>query len=233
MIKPLSFAGTLLLLCQTFAAAQNDTTFVTDAKKNAIAFYGKYMTIQSHVYNGSEYHEYISQNEEHPYLYDEESNGDVMYRGELYPDMPLRYDLSTDQVITAYPHGSKIQLLANKVQYFEIADHKFVRLENTKLPAGFYDLLHDGKMKFYARRTKQKTMKMNGNDPEPAFESYVKYFILKDGVYHTVKSKRSVMALMSDRKKELKRSLKEENLKFGKDREKAITRLMQRYETNQ
>jgi hypothetical protein len=233
MIKPLHFAGVLLVLCQTLAVAQNDSTFVADAKKNAIGVYTQSMTVQSHVYNGSEYHEYISHNDEHPYLYEEEETGDIKYSGELYEGMPIQYDLSTDQVITSYPHGSKIQLLREKVEYFDVAGHRYVLLDNDKVAVGFYDLLYDGTMKFYVRRTKQRVMKMNGNDAEHVFEEYVKYMILKNDVFHTVKSKRAVLALMSDRKKELKRALKEEKLKYRKDREKVIKRVLQLYEKNQ
>jgi hypothetical protein len=156
--------------------------------------------------------------------------GGVKYDGEVYENIPLYYDLVTDQVVTSYTYGNKVQLLREKVEYFDIGTHRYVRLDNGKVAEGFYALLYDGNLKFYARRQKVLVLKFNGNDPENAFEERVKYLILKNDVYHTVKSKGSVMSLLKDKKKEMKRVIKEEHLKFGKDREKSIARLLERYE---
>jgi hypothetical protein len=229
-MKGLIFSVALIASCPLAALAQNDTTFVADARKNAIRYYTESVGVQSHLFNGSEYREYISQRDEFPYLYDDVMTGNVKYSGELYEHVPLYYDLQKDQVITSYTHGNKIQLLRDKVEYFDIGSHRFVRLNNDKVPEGFYDLLYDGKMKFYARRIKVLAIKINGTDADNFFEERVKYYIVKNGTYHTVKSKRSVMNLMKDKKREMKRVIREENLKFGNTRETSIAKLLQRYE---
>jgi hypothetical protein len=233
MIKPLSLSGALLLLCPIVAAAQNDSTFVADAKNSAIRHYTQAVGVQSHLFNGSEYKEYNAQGDEFPYLFDDVMFGAVKYAGEVYENIPLYYDLVKDQVITSYTHGNKVQLLRPKVEYFDIGGHRYVRLNNDKMTEGFYDLMYDGKMKFYVRHQKVLVIKINGNAPENTFEERIKYYILKNGTYHSVKSKRSVMSLLKDRRKEMKRVIKEEKLKFGKNREKSIARLLQRYEQSQ
>ncbi|HZY81232.1 MAG TPA: hypothetical protein VFE50_17030 [Cyclobacteriaceae bacterium] len=224
------FAFAVLTLCPLVTLAQNDTTFVADARKNAIQYYTQTMGVQSHIFNGSEYREYISQRDEFPTLYDDIVNGNVKYAGELYENIPLTYDLQKDQVITSYTHGNKVQLLRDKVEYFDIGGHRFVRLNNNKVAEGFYDLLYDGKMKFYAKRLKVLALRINGNDADNIFEERVKYYILKNDVYHTVKSKRSVLSLVSDKKRDIKRTIREEKLKFGKTREQSIARILERYE---
>lgn len=230
MTKELQLTAALLVLCSTVVEAQSDTTLLGDARRKTIDVYTKSIDVQSHLYNGSEYREYISQEDEFPYLYDDTINGNVKYSGNLYEDVPLDYDLSTDQVITSYPYGSKIQLVREKVEYFEISGHHFVRLNNDKVPEGFYDVLYDGKMKFYVRRQKNLVLKISGKEAQNLFEDKIRYYIVKDGFYHTVKSKKSVMNLLSDRKKELKRMLKQQGIKFGQSRELAITRLLEHYE---
>jgi len=222
------------MLCAFAANAQqlNDTTFVATAKERAVQFYTQTIGVQSALYEGSEYKEYIALRDEFPYMHDDVVYGNVKYNRELYKNVPLYFDLEKDQIITSYPHGNKVQLLREKVEYFDLDGHRFVLLQGQKVNDGFYDLLYDGKLKFYARRTKVRVLKVNSNggDATRVFEARNKYFVLKNGVYHVVKSKRSVLALLSDKKRDLKRALRTENTKFGREREKTITLLLKHYE---
>jgi hypothetical protein len=224
----------LLLLCVFTTKGQQltDTAFIADARRQAINFYTEAIGIQSRLFNGSEYLEHIVSRNEYAYMHEDVEYGNVKYAGELYTNVPLYYDLETDQLVTAFPHGKKIQLLRSQVEYFEIDGHKFVLLDNKKMANGFYDLLYDGKMKFYAQRQKVLVMKVdsNGGNAHNIFESSVKYFILKDGAYHAVKTRRSVLALMSDHRKEIKRALKAANVRYKNEREKAIALLLNNYE---
>ncbi|HMJ71044.1 MAG TPA: hypothetical protein VK508_19220 [Cyclobacteriaceae bacterium] len=234
MIKPSSIVVALLVLCVFSAKAQqtNDTTFVVAAKDNAVQFYTQTIGVQSRLFEGSDYKEYIAQRDEFPYLNDDVVYGSVKYAGEVYKNIPLYYDLEKDQVITSYPFGNKVQLLREKVEYFDIGGHKYVLLQNTKVQDGFYDLLYDGKMKFYVHRQKVPVLKVNSNGSEATrtFEERVKYFILKNGAFHTVRSKGSVMGLLKDKKKDLKKALRTEKVRFGQERERSITLLLKNYE---
>lgn len=237
MIKTSSTVAALLILAGFTAQAQqlSDTTFVSEARNNAINAYTQAISVQSHLFNGTEYKEHIFSDEEYPFLHEDVMTGSVKYAGEVYTNIPMWYDLELDQAITAYPHGNKVQLLRDKVEYFKIDGHTFVYLDNKKVTTGFYDLLYDGKMKFYVRKVKVPLLKVssNGGDPRRVFELRTKYFLLKNGVFHTVKSKRSVMAFMKDKKKELKRALRGKNFAFNRDREAAITFLLSEYERTQ
>jgi hypothetical protein len=163
-------------------------------------------------------------------LLDDVVSGNVFYDGELYPDVPLYYDIEKDLLLTSYPYGNKVQLLSELVRYFDIEHHHYVRLENKKIATGFYDRLYNGKMKLYARRTKVHLIKASLTETIHEFESTVKYFIEKDGVFHPVKSKRSVLNLMAAQKRELKKTIRDEHLSFSGNREEAIVRLLQRFE---
>lgn len=225
-VSPLLF----LLVATTSWAQSTDTTFLADARKNAVRVYTTTVGVGSQLFNGSEYKEYRSQKDEFPYLFDDLMFGDIKFGGELYEGVPLYYDLVSDQVITSYPQGHKIQLTRNKVDYFDIGDHRVVRLNNNQLTEGFYDQLYDGKMKLYARRQKVLITKINGNVAENDFELRVKYYLLRNGSYRSIKSKGSILSILKDRKKELKRMLKEEKLRSKENREKAMARMLAVYE---
>jgi hypothetical protein len=237
MIKTSSVVAALLFFTGLAAEAQqlSDSTFVAQAKNNAINVYTQAIGVQSHLYNGSEYKEHILTSDEYPFMHDDVMTGNVKYAGELYTRVPLWYDLEIDQAITSYPHGNKVQLIRDKVEYFEIDNHRFVLLDNNKVTTGFYDLQYDGKLKFYVRKVKVPVLKVNSNGSEARtiFETRTRYFILKNGVYHNVKSKRSVLDLVRDKKKDLKRALRGKKMYYKKDREAAITFLLSEYERMQ
>lgn len=229
--------GSLIVFLALTAHAQQATesSFVGDAKDNAVRVYTQTIGDQAHLYEGTEYKDNVRSIDEYPYLHDDVMYGNVKYAGELYLNIPLYYDLEIDHVITQYPQGNKVKLLPEKVEYFEIADHKYVRLDNNKVTTGFYDLRYDGKMKFYVKASKVLLYKVNSNGGEPhyIFEKRIKYLIMKNGSYHTVKSKRSVMNLVSDKKKDIKRRLRAEKVVFNRDREKAISFVLAAYEQTQ
>lgn len=234
MKLPVQLLTVVILLSPFGARAQNgsanDTTFVADASKNAVRIYTQAVGVQSHMFNGSEYLEYAAQGDETPYMFEDWAYGTMEYSGEYYDNVPLFYNLATDQVITVYTGGSKIQLLRPKVKYFTLEGHKFVRLDNGKVAEGFYDLKYDGNMKFYIRRVKVAATKVNGNTADAIFELRVKYYITRDDKFNSVKSKGSVMKLVKDKKKELKKYMRENKLKFGAQRESSIPKILAYYE---
>jgi hypothetical protein len=59
------------------------------------------------------------------------------------------------------------------------------------------------------------------------------YFIYKEGVYHPVKSKSSVLKVFKDRKSVLKKQLAKNKIRFGKDRELALSKSAKFYEESE
>lgn len=232
MIKRELIAGTLLLLSSFATEAQQlrDSTYVATAGSYAIQFYTQTIGSRSNLFNGVEYKEYVPLDEESPYLFNDVVYGSVVYDGEKYDNVPLYYDIEKDLLLVSYPQGTKVQLLPERVSSFEMDDRHFTNITNNKISSGYYEVLYDGNLKFYAHRDKEFKLRSSGTEALHEFDYTVKYYILKNGVYHTVRSKRSVLNLVSDRAKELKKSVREANLNFRKNREKAITHMLTRYE---
>ncbi len=65
----------------------------------------------------------------------------------------------------------------------------------------------------------------------PSFDESVRYYVVKDGNFHVVKTKGSVLQVLSDRKSELKNFLRKNRIRYNDDREKAIVRLTEFYDT--
>jgi hypothetical protein len=208
-----------------------DTAFVAAAKKNSIALYDKAISAQSHLYNGSAYTEYISQGNEHPYYVDEWLEGSVTYDGEFHDNVPLLYDISSDRIIVDNPYSiKKVMLVNEKVAAFSIQDHKFVHLVGAAVPPGHYEIAYDGKTKVYVRHRKTLQAQTVDYSIVNKFEEKKLYYIYKDGIFHSVKGKGSVLKVLEVKKKELKKFIRDNKLLFTNNRARDISRVAQYYD---
>jgi hypothetical protein len=220
-------------LASVVALGQNslpDTAFVAEAQKNAVKFYLSRPGFVSNVYNGTQYTEYRPQDNEHPYLTEDWIYGNVIYGGDRYESVPMLLDLSVDQLITVYPFGNAIQMIQDKVNSFELGSRKFVRLGNGQVKEGFYEQMYDGKVKFYIRREKALQVRLQGTIQESSFEMSKAYYLYKDGVYHSFKTRKKFLHILEDRKQELKRYMRESGINFGADREMNAVRVLAYYD---
>ena len=77
-------------------------------------------------------------------------------------------------------------------------------------------------------RDRSKTIKDMKLDD--SFDQSVKYYIRKEGVYYTVRSKGSVLKVLKSKKKELARYIKRRKLDFKHAPEEAIVAVVRQYE---
>ena len=221
-----------------FPQAHADTTFVASARQKAIGLYDRALRTQSRLYNGSRYVSPQYNTDLHPWFSsDDWVTGSVFYDGKYFEDVPLMYDLYNQVLVTEhYPSGHPIQLVAEKLQYFAVAGHHFERISNesvgNSLPAtGFYDVLYSGKTKVIARRQKFLREQIVSTTVERSFEDRTRYYLMRNGVFFPVKSKGSALKLMSDRKQELNKFLKQKKMRFADNRELALATLAEHYDT--
>lgn len=233
MFRPLPFL-ILLSLVSLRATAQSytaDTLFVARAKEYAQSLYQQSIGSQAGLFNGSAYVEYQPLKDEHPYFFADWVEGSIHYNGELYEKVPLLYDLQTDKIITEHARSfNKIQLVDEKVNYFILGDRTFLRLTDKGIAPGFYELVYDGRTRFYVKSRKEQQERNTVTELLRTFEEKKTYFIYKGGTYFVVKSKKSVLAVLEDRKSELKKFIKQNRLSFSKDRIKSLTLITQHYD---
>lgn len=211
---------------------KSDSLVVAAVRKKSIEAYHQSIRGQAHLFNGSQYAEYRALKDENPYFSPDWVEGSIYYDGEEYENVPMLYDIDTDNVITEYYYnGEKVQLIASKIDSFQLGKYKFVRLgANDVLKTGFYNLVYDGKIKFYSKREKNLQQKVEATEVKREFEEKVRYYILKDGNYLSVKSKGSVLEVFEDNKEEIKQFIRKNHLKFKKDRENDIALTVEFYD---
>ena len=158
--------------------------------------------------------------------------GNVLYEGIWYNDIPMRYDIFKDQLMVNHPNNITIILFGERVQEFHFTGMDFFRFNpgiKNEPAAKIYQLLSDGKIKIYARRSKILEENLENKKVEKKFIDAHKFYLVKDGNFHLIRNKNSILNLLSDRRQEIKKELKKSNIRFKTDPEKAIIHIADFY----
>ncbi len=239
MNKVFSLFG-LCCFCISFSAKTqglsleaSDSAFYQHALANVIVWYENTVGANSPLYKGKEYLDYNFRIEGDQYFQsDLWQKGAVYYDGQLYQDVSMKYDIANKVLIVDHPHlPSPVSLESNKIDRFSLLGHHFIRLVADSLSyevikTGFYDLMYDGEMNFLVNRTKMLRDEIDDRRMRYWFEEDDQYFIQKGGKYYKIKNRRSVLKLFPERKREIKKFLKRNDIKFRKQPEEAIHRIV-------
>ncbi len=203
--------------------ANGDSVFYTTITGNVKTAYFSVVKEKTGLYNGVAYEAYGHGEQGTPFFMEDSIvRGPVLYDGFLYEDVPLKYDMVNDELVTLYYYNNVLlQLIKDKVNYFEIMGHQFVRLDkniqNPAGPSGFCELLYnDKKMQVLAKRTKELKMSTNIEDKSSGFVQYNGYFIIKDDKYVAINAESDLMKLFSDKAQEVKKFMRTAKIKYKK-----------------
>jgi len=205
--------------------------------KNTIDLYYRSIGDNNHLYNGSEYVSPVYRQDLSPYFKTVGmTNGYLMYDGTRYEDVPLLYDLMQQRVVTyRRDQHFRITLAPEKVAYFSILGHLFVRIEadsghGSGIDAGYYDWLYDGRVRAYALRTKKLVENIVDNQPVTKMIEEEHYFIWKEGNYYSIYNKQSLLSAFKDKKKEIRKYLRKNGFRFRRDPENTMIQAADYYD---
>ncbi|HEX4373138.1 MAG TPA: hypothetical protein VHZ50_07545 [Puia sp.] len=238
-MKPIFFilpAISLSAILSTTLIAQqtHDSTFFKQAVDHLLENYKKEMGANSLLYNGPEYVRNGRRATGFPFFEsDDMLTGSINYNGVDYRNVEMHYDLVSDQVIVHEYNKASISLVNEKIGYFSILDHHFLKLAQaasiTGLKPGFYELMYMGRTPLLARREKKLIFPSN-TEEEPKYTQYNFYYIKKGNNYFVVDSKNSLLDVLKDKKDLLKKYIKAEKLNFNKHFEDALKKTIAYYD---
>jgi hypothetical protein len=192
---------------------------------------------QALIYTGKEPQPYAPHITNHPYFKSGLFTGGVLsYDGIRYPNVTLMFDSYRDQLIVLSPGThSHLILQSNKVDYAEMFGYRVIYFSPDGLKnspsEGYYLLLYDGKCKVLEKQSCSLFETRKNEVREGYFNKSSKYYVLKDGVYHMVKSKGSVLKIFEPHKRELNQYSRQQQLNFRKETGNAIISIVKQYET--
>ena len=150
----------------------------------------------------------------------------IIYRKNYFPNLKARLDLYREQLILLPPE-TQFGIIVNtqNVDKVYIYNRTFVLLNPPKesgLKQGFYmQLFEREKMQLYSKEhffLESKQLTFN-------FERKIRYYLLYNGQYFTIKNSGSFSKLFPQYKKQINKFAKEQHLNFKRDAEKSFTSL--------
>jgi hypothetical protein len=232
-----------LLLCQRLKAQSvaKDNTLTDSGYANALTLYHTFLTPETGLYKGNEYADYAHLlRDGHPFYGEGKGKmGTISYHGIRYRDVPILYDIVYDQVVIGdYYHIFKIILTSQLIDRFTIEGHSFIRLTDSITPGmpkvGFYEELYAGRVTLIKKETKQIQEDLNDGDHAQRFIQGTdsSYWLRMGNVYYPVNHNKSLLATLRDKKKELRRFIRSNNLSMRKDRESTLIKVAAWYDSS-
>lgn len=208
----------------------------------ASANFYKVIGQESRLYNGHEYQPY-DPHIKNSALFPEDAKtwatGEVNYDGITYKGVFMMYDIYKDAVVVQlYNHFSMFTLLSERVHDFSFSGHHFIRINadqitdnKAELTTGFYEQLYAGKLEILAKR--RKTIQNSSNAvaaPETYFSATNDYYLKKGNIYYKIGSKGSILKLLKDKKSDIQKYLKQNNISYIDNPELAMVKIASYYD---
>lgn len=213
----------LIILAPCLVFGQADSS----AQKETIDF-------TAEIFNGKEHTGYFSGIEGTAYYMDKEwLPGSVLYRDTYYPQVWLKYDLVQKEIIVRHPANHvAVTLYTPRVTSFSVAGKKFIRViqnDSICLAPGVYEEVQKGKMDFYILRSKYLLETPTAYGMEREFLVKDLYYVIKDKKCYPVKSKKSIMKLVREKKSAIKADLRKKDLIYRRETEVTLTEIITYY----
>ena len=228
-------AASLLLIVTAHSQQTDGTIWLNDsALAREYALYRSNIGGASRLYNGPEYTAAYPGTSGTPFFGPGFFvNGSVSYNGIHYYDVPIAFDLVSNQVVIKGYQGLSMQLRTENVDSFLITGHSFVKLNadaRANIAEGFYEVVYLPSIAVYIKRTRQVARSFNAEDPL-RFLSY-DYFFIRSDSYYAVDGKKSLLHLFHDQSGALKKFWKSKHIDFKNEKEAAILNTVRFYVNN-
>jgi len=169
-------------------------------------------------------HTWIANKVNHPYFNTNEwVKGSLVFKDKLYSAEGLKYDIENDKLIhLRYTDDFKMNIIAldqNFISEFQMhnATFRYFRgLKNRRgnaLKDGYYEVVYNGKLMFLSRLEKSKSIE--DNSVYMTYKLSTELFLVKDGILIEVKSMAKLINQLKDKKKELKKYVRDNYLKLN------------------
>jgi len=189
------------------------------------------------LYYGIEYEGY-AQVKNPPYLTKSPClKSSLSYRGVMYPEVCLRLDLWKDELAVFSPDLRYFILFPEDVEFAELMDKHLIYHKRDAFPnspaTGYYFLLYDSDYKVLEKQyatfvQKDKTIRTTWTVMD--FSIKTRYYLFKDGVYHPIKNKNTLLKTLYPYKKELKQFISSQRLSFRRDAAELLIQATGEYE---
>lgn len=161
-------------------------------------------------------------------------SGSVAVGGRIFKNVPLKYDIFKDELLTETPHGLMLQLNKEIVDSFSLTyngrDYLFVRSDSTSDYSGYINLLYTGKSSFIVKY--RKNIELLAVDKKyDQFYLIRKMYLVRDNSINQFSGKLELMRLLVDRKKEVRSFMKKNRIVPSKNNPESFIPVIKYYDS--
>jgi len=170
----------------------------------------------------------------HPYFKENKwFDGSLVYKDFVYPVKRIKYDTEIDKLIyLLYDKDNTMNSIAldeNFILEFSISNSTFRYFNDlkneggTKLKAGYYEVVYDGKLKFLVRNEKLKSL----NDYRISTDMY----LLKNGAVISVRNMGKLISQIKDKESTIKKFVSDNSLILNETDYSSASKILKFYES--
>ncbi|GAO41347.1 hypothetical protein FPE01S_01_03590 [Flavihumibacter petaseus NBRC 106054] len=209
-------------------AVVRDTSAVAATVGAVNKLYTESIGQSSHLFTGTEYLRRATRTNGNAYYLDQELQpGTLWYMGARYESIPMMLDIEKDElVIQDFRKSLLIALFAEEVDSFYLDQHRFAFLPQwiSGLSSGYFELPQTGALKLWVKRSKyfEQSAKADEN-ALPGYRYESRYFIQSVNAFKEINTADDLMAIVADRQEAVKEYLKQNKLRFRRDKEAVLS----------
>jgi hypothetical protein len=161
--------------------------------------------------------------------------GTVYYDNNRYDNVPMQYDIVNQKiVIQTFDKNALLKLTDEKLTYFNIKNHLFVNINAEKnnyenITSGYYEQLYSNDIIIWAKRGKEFKLALKAEDQTGSYRAFDKYYIQQGNIFYPVVEKGDVLRVLKDKKAELNKFIKDNDIKFTGDIDTALINIAAHY----
>jgi hypothetical protein len=229
------FCSWLLIASQAHGQHPADSTARAHAIQWAQDVYQSATRGNAPVFNGIQFIDPLQKKKwiGHPYfLSDDWIDGSVYYDGQRYQPAVLRYHLYLNKLVIDHAETHvAIELPPEKVKYFELDNHRFVRMPDAGvMKEGYYELLYDGHSPVYARRYKTIREFIDQKTLFTEFSERQRLYVVVNQTPYLIPNKKSALRLFEKHRQELKQALADQKIRYRQSPALALVAMARKYD---
>lgn len=172
----------------------------------------------------------------HPYFIDEFWRQETLFiKEKKFNNVGLNYDVEDDKLILETKFNKnlylKIELSNEVIDSFNIRGHHFINssiLENYNGKNEYFEEIYNGDFIFLIKHYKTLDKSYYDNPPSGKYNKIKSiYYIYKDGILKKIKNKRAFLDYFKNNKKEIKKFMKKNKIKYNRAKSDELFILME------
>jgi len=167
----------------------------------------------------------------------EYATGKLSYGGVIYPNILLRWDLYRDELVILSPSRYHIALKNENLDFAEIHGYHIFNFQPDSLPgcppAGNYAILYSADNCLLLEKSTKKmsfTNSKSGYGYDYYFVLSTKFYLQKNGAYHEIKNRRTLLKTLGTHEKELKLFIRAQEFKYKYHAERMVLETVKLHE---